>query len=45
MVWLIHGLKAMSYLSEPYLTETFFRFSHFHINWDIDFEKLSYMNK
>ena len=26
----------MSYLSDPYLTDTFFRFSHFHNNQDID---------
>ena len=28
---LSYGLKAMSYLSDPYLTDTFFRPSHYHI--------------
>ena len=28
--------KAMSYLSDPYLTNTFLRLLHFHIIWDME---------
>ena len=30
----LHVIKALYDLFDPYLTDTFFRPSHFHINWD-----------